>query len=272
MKQKLTAILTLPILLALPTGRGYAASLEVNIVEKCAYADSCTKYVGASYHKFGDKSTTTAPCTAGGSGYCWLWDGVCLGNGSGHDAYNVCSQNCANAGYDVMVYDMNNNYEWGCACFQSASFQEWRAVAGNSGYMRQYKPTYSSGSSGAGCTVTATTTDNYRCAAGYYGTATSDRTGCTVCPLNATCRGGNNSTFSCKDGFYINSTKTGCTKCPDSKTGGLGWDANGNGVAAVGGVDELSWCSIPAGTVLHDATGTFVITDDANDGCEYQTY
>lgn len=57
----------------------------------------------------------------------------------------------------------------------------------------------------------------YQCAAGYYGTATSASTGCTKCPENATCAGGNNSTFVCNDKFYLaKPTDTFCTGCPEN--------------------------------------------------------
>lgn len=66
------------------------------------------------------------------------------------------------------------------------------------------------------CNTTETT---YACAAGYYGTATSSSAGCTACPDNATCAGGNGSTFICNSGYVkLNSNPTVCTKCPDNAT------------------------------------------------------
>ena len=43
----------------------------------------------------------------------------------------------------------------------------------------------------------------YRCNSGYYGTARSASSGCTKCPSNATCAGGNGSTFVCAKGYTI---------------------------------------------------------------------
>ncbi|MCM1294377.1 MAG: hypothetical protein NC311_02345 [Muribaculaceae bacterium] len=57
---------------------------------------------------------------------------------------------------------------------------------------------------------------SYYCDSGYYGTATSASTGCTKCPANTTCAGGNNSTFVCNSGYY--KTDTGCVKCPANAT------------------------------------------------------
>ncbi|MDE6477919.1 MAG: hypothetical protein K2L94_01565 [Alphaproteobacteria bacterium] len=265
MKQKLTAILTLPILLALPTDRGYAAG-DVGMTLKCSNDARCTNYVASTYSYGGTKEPTTTLCDTNTYGYCWLWGDLCVSNGFGNDTPGYCTQRCAEQGYDILVYDMNNNYEWGCACVRDTSFQEWQKYSTRR--MQKYTPTYRNDMTAGKCTVTATPTGEYRCAAGYYGTATSEAT-CYTCPTNATCSGG--TTFMCNNGYYKNAAKTGCTKCPDSKTAGLGWDANGNGVAAVGGGDDIGWCAIASGTVLHDNTGTFIVDPDneLSDGCEY---
>ena len=60
------------------------------------------------------------------------------------------------------------------------------------------KPT---GTSCSACTT-------YRCNSGYYGTALSASRGCTRCPTNATCAGGNNSTFVCNTGYYKNGSES----------------------------------------------------------------
>lgn len=53
----------------------------------------------------------------------------------------------------------------------------------------------------------------YKCAAGYYGTANSTGTGgCIKCPANATCAGGNESTFSCNSWYY--KIGSSCKECP----------------------------------------------------------
>lgn len=53
------------------------------------------------------------------------------------------------------------------------------------------------------------------CSYGYYGDASSG-SACTGCPTNATCAGGNSSTFVCNSGFY--NTGSGCTACPSNST------------------------------------------------------
>ncbi|MCM1294380.1 MAG: hypothetical protein NC311_02360 [Muribaculaceae bacterium] len=86
----------------------------------------------------------------------------------------------------------------------------------------------------------------YKCASGYYGTATSARAGCTVCPSNATCGGGNGSTFSCNAGYYKNGTA--CTKC-STATGH-------NSATSAAGVTAITGCYIPSGTTFSDSTGS----------------
>lgn len=262
MKQKIAAIISLPILLAHPMNNAFADAPEVN---KCSSATRCSSYVFDTYVQYGAQANNTSYCAAQEYGYClWYPDNydICLTNGSGHDKFDTCANVCENTGYDVYVIDISTK-EWGCACKKDSSFIEWRTYSTRR--ERRYTPQYTSGATGAGCNVTAVATSEYRCRTGYYGTATSD-TACTTCPSNATCN--THTTFNCNNGYYVNASKTGCTKCPNSKEGGLGWDSSGNGVDAVGG-PELAYCSIPAGTVLHDSTGTFIITDDAMDGCEY---
>ena len=70
---------------------------------------------------------------------------------------------------------------------------------------------------GAYCSNEPEKTCGYKCAKGFYGTATSASAGCTKCPEHATCDGGNKSTFVCDDKYYkaeANATK--CTFCPDN--------------------------------------------------------
>ena len=61
---------------------------------------------------------------------------------------------------------------------------------------------------------------SYTCAADYYGTATSASSGCTACPANATCAGGNGSTFVCKAGYYKDGTS--CKACESGATSPAG--------------------------------------------------
>ncbi len=125
----------------------------------------------------------------------------------------------------------------------------------------------------------------YECADGYYGTATSATTGCTACPDNATCAGGNASTFICNSGYVkLNSNPTVCTKCPDNAncasgliTCNAGYYLDGNtcercpasmfnpgaplpstmipGESAMGST-SINDCYLPSGTNFSDNTGT----------------
>ncbi len=57
----------------------------------------------------------------------------------------------------------------------------------------------------------------YECAPGYYGSATNFLSHtCTKCPENATCLGGNNSTFICPSGTL--KTQDACNACPEHAT------------------------------------------------------
>jgi len=105
----------------------------------------------------------------------------------------------------------------------------------------------------ADCTPTGTSCSactTYRCASGYYGTATSGTSGCTICPSNATCAGGNGSIFVCAKGYY----KDGglCSRCPTS--GGV------YGTTAAAGATAVTECYLPANTPITDATGTYIFT------------
>lgn len=93
--------------------------------------------------------------------------------------------------------------------------------------------------SGTSCSACTT----YRCNSGYYGTALSASRGCTRCPTNATCAGGNNSTFVCNTGYYKNGSE--CAKCPSSGT------TSGNGATTI------TQCYIPSGTKGSDSTGQY---------------
>ncbi|MBQ8293809.1 MAG: hypothetical protein IJX89_00265 [Alphaproteobacteria bacterium] len=98
------------------------------------------------------------------------------------------------------------------------------------------------------CTVTAS---EYACASGYYGTATSDSTGCTICPDNATCLGGNGSTFRCAQGYYKNGAS--CPRCPISN--------NTYGTTLLLNATSITDCYLPSGTEFSDTTGTGTYTD-----------
>lgn len=146
-----------------------------------------------------------------------------------------------------------------------------------------------------GCTCDITGT-SYACGAGYYGTATSSSTGCTACPDNATCAGGNGSTFTCNSGYIkLNSNPTVCTKCPDNAEictmgtiyckAGYYLDGDtceqcplyvkpGNGIMADSlspgsspqGSTSITDCYIPSGTAFSDETGVGTYDGD----CYYE--
>lgn len=106
------------------------------------------------------------------------------------------------------------------------------------------------------CTPTGTSCSactSYSCNSGYYGTATSSSAGCVACPSNATCAGGNDSTFVCNRGYYKNGTT--CNRCPteDGVTYGTTKDA---------GATSMTECYMPANTSVTDWTGTYIFTSD----------
>ena len=109
-------------------------------------------------------------------------------------------------------------------CQSTQSGGVFRCASGYYGPTNQNSPT--------GCTkctnssaISATSTPgsnttasscSFKCANGYYGTATNATTGCTKCPTNATCAGGNGSTFVCNSGYYNTGTAAyGCQACAD---------------------------------------------------------
>lgn len=94
-------------------------------------------------------------------------------------------------------------------------------------------------------------TETYSCASGYYGTATSPFAGCTKCPDNAICAGGNGSGFACAKGYYKNGST--CSQCPPSGT------TTGTGATAI------TDCYLPSGTTFSESTGSGTYTAD----CKY---
>lgn len=132
-------------------------------------------------------------------------------------------------------------YTCQCVCSNCTASGSWSA------YGTGYQKYTGQGCDCSGSTATCKTITDYRCASGYYGTATSGSTGCTVCPSNATCSGGNNSTFKCNKGYYKNGS--GCTQCASPAT-----------TKAAGSYD-ISECYIPEGT-YSDTTGKYAMNCD----------
>ncbi|MBP3340379.1 MAG: hypothetical protein J6L47_01800 [Alphaproteobacteria bacterium] len=89
----------------------------------------------------------------------------------------------------------------------------------------------------------------YYCASGYYGTATGCSSGCTACPSNATCAGGNGSTFVCNTGYYKSGSS--CARCPQHS-------ASGNYGSSSSGATSSTRCYISAGTTwtFNDTKGS----------------
>ncbi len=99
----------------------------------------------------------------------------------------------------------------------------------------------------------------HKCASGYYGTATSSSAGCTACPSNATCAGGNGSTFVCAKGYYKDGTS--CSPCPSSD--GIA------GTTASTGATSITSCYLPSGSTraFSDTNGSGTETISSN--CYY---
>lgn len=130
------------------------------------------------------------------------------------------------------------------------------------------------------CTIRSST---YECAPGYYGTATGlplvgqDSTECIACPDNATCAGGNGSTFVCDSGYV--KTDTGCTKCADGE-----WmngtvcepcptisdqDPNSSSNAVPhtpNGATSITQCYYLQTSLITDGRGTYYFNNDCNYG------
>lgn len=114
------------------------------------------------------------------------------------------------------------------------------------------------------------------CEYGYYGTAVPSTTssttvnsisprptGCTICPSNATCTGGNNSIFRCNNGYYT--VGNGCTRCPAYPDP----DINGSVVyGATRGTSgtSITDCYIPAGTQCANIYGTYIVRESCSYG------
>ncbi len=134
-----------------------------------------------------------------------------------------------------------------------------------------------------GTTVTAR-----ECSPGFYGTAsTIVDSGCTKCPDNATCAGGNGSTFICNSGYMRNTLGTACIKCPDNGTCTSGIltcntgyyktfdsclrcpqhdDNNKTYGTTNGNATSQTSCYLPKNSTLYDTKGTYKLNAD----CKYQ--
>lgn len=140
-------------------------------------------------------------CASGKSRECWYVDGPAI-----HGYLYKCT---ACQGSRVLTKHNpgacgSEVYYTSCDCPNNCT--DVTNAAGNAGY------TYS-----ITCGSACDTSKQYKCASGYYGTANTAGTGgCTKCPANATCAGGNGSTFICNSGYYKNGSA--CTACPANAT------------------------------------------------------
>lgn len=101
-------------------------------------------------------------------------------------------------------------------------------------------------------TTCVCSTKTYKCASGYYGTATSATTGCTKCPNNATCDGTTDIVCN-KDYYRTGSTGNyACTKCPSP------------GMNGGPGATSIKWCFLAPnnGTTYYDAVGRWTISEN----------
>lgn len=151
------------------------------------------------------------------------------GIGSAHAAMNCCADApCCQSVSSSCSYDSSCTSTLTCNCGTSSTglANKYGIVATTT----QKQESYYVGQTAYSRCVAGTTT--YKCASGYYGTATSASAGCTACPDNATCAGGNGSTFICNRGYY--KSGAACQPCPNS--GGINGRRNVHNVmlSAVG--------------------------------------
>ena len=124
------------------------------------------------------------------------------------------------------------------------------------------------------CSVNHST--EYRCATGYYGTATSSSAGCTACPANATCVGGNNSTFVCNAGYIKNSSSCGACMagnyCPgDNSMYSCKTNTNNTDATSAAKSDAITDCYVPASAswLFSDTVGSG--TEQFSSNCYYSS-
>ena len=125
---------------------------------------------------------------------------ICVPIGPGAYAIltpNCCGNNCPYTCSSSVTYDSRCTNSFFCNSCKSSTFTNLNGVTVTTN--NRITTTCNNCHVTPSCSTTSTT---YKCASGYYGTATSETSGCTKCPTNATCAGGNGSTFSCNRGTY----------------------------------------------------------------------
>lgn len=147
--------------------------------------------------------------------------------------YSNCSVTACKSCTDRKLYPFDNKY--GVKVTETSEY-------------RTNCPSHSNGLATCECV----TEYSYKCTSGYYGTAISESAGCTKCPSNATCAGGNRSTFVCAKGYYKNGSA--CTACPSL-----------NGVAGTTtstGATSITSCYIRSRSSFSDVSGSWRYSDD----------
>lgn len=169
---------------------------------------------------------------------------VIIGTVGGHIGNSFAAPNCCGSAPCAVYSDVT----FDSSCTANSICLQCKNTTTTSNGVTTTTPqniaTYCIGSTAYARCDTGITT--YQCASGYYGTATSGSAGCTICPSNATCSGGNNSTFVCNKGYYKNGTS--CTACPSS------------GTTSTTGATAITQCYIPTGTSFSDSTGSGTYT------------
>ena len=151
---------------------------------------------------------------------------------------NCCQHDCPISCSSVTYASQCTNNTFCTSCKSSTTTLNGVTTTTN----RRIKSTCNNCHVTPSCNITSTT---YKCASGYYGTATSAFAGCTKCPTNATCAGGNGSTFVCNSGTY--KSGSGCASCPSPGT-------------SPSGSTSISSCYIPRGAIGSDGSGTYMYT------------
>lgn len=166
------------------------------------------------------------------------------GVGNAHAERNCCANApCCRSVSSSCSYDSSCTSTLTCNCSTSStgSTNKYGIVATTT----QKQDVYCVGQTAYSQCVAGTTT--YKCASGYYGTATSLSAGCTACPANATCAGGNGSTFRCNANYY--KSGAACQPCP-------------NGGKSAAGATSITSCYLPSGTTFSDSTGSGTYTEN----------
>ncbi len=143
-------------------------------------------------------------------------------------------------------------------CSNCTSDTTWSAYGSSyPGYEKKVTATCS-------CAGTCTRSISLRCVAGYYGSASmssSGPKGCTKCPDNATCMGGNGNGYSCNVGYYRSGSD--CVRCPTVPNvyTDKACTHPAVGTTRSSGSEVINECILPTGT-YYDPTGEMEFTNN----------